>query len=136
MTKDKYINFLGIWEKAISWWLTADQSASLQITFETFFPTMLLKFMFTIYLIWTTCFKYKTLEIHLVCRPYKIQKSAWIYNKSKEKVCCFQQRNKEMQSYYFACNHEGILRPSYSFINRKECTLTICRGNWGYFSIR
>lgn len=64
--KDKYTNFSGVWEKYFSWCLTADQSASLQITFETYFPISVFKIMFQLLL--SSCrswyLKYKTFLLY------------------------------------------------------------------------
>lgn len=50
MKRDKYTNFLGLWEKLVlAWWLTVRQSASLQVKFETEFHVTSLKFLFSCY---------------------------------------------------------------------------------------
>lgn len=112
MKKNKHTNFLGVWEK-LFFFLVADGRSAIitpsniwnllpHYTFQILVPI-------AIELIGLDASSTKLYTTRLVYRAFKILKPAWIHNKSKKKVRRLQQRNKEVQRYYFAETQEGLL---------------------------
>lgn len=135
MKKDKYTNFLGVWDVFyFPWCLTVDQPASLQVIFGTYFPIILFRFLFQLLLTLPNLDVLSTKTVHHSSCFIEILN----HQSQPESITKAGKRCVNFNREIWRCNAtilQKLLRAFHNFKDEKEDKLVVVRGNHGDFNI-